>query len=148
DRVCRRTTIRSVTDPEALVATALRIFARLEAGAERSVEISFAFDLDDRKRHAAIGFRSAVAPATAAAGRAYLECEIETSTEQFNVWLDRSRADLNMLLSRTQDGLYPHAGVPWFATPFGRDGIITALECLWLAPDIARGVLSFLTKTQ
>ena len=76
------------------------------------------------------------------------DCRITSSSEGFDAWITRSTADLRMLVDGNPEGPYPYAGVPWFSTVFGRDGIITALELLWVAPTVARGVLSYLAATQ
>ena len=86
--------------------------------------------------------------ATALRGARADTADIFTSNEQFNDWLNRSLADLNMMRTDMNSGAYPYAGVPWFCTAFGRDGIITALACLSFNTVFARGVLAYLAATQ
>ena len=74
--------------------------------------------------------------------------QIHSSNQQFNNWVTRSVADIRMMIEGNPEVDYPYAGVPWFSTVFGRDGIITALECLWLTPNIAKGVLRYLADHQ
>jgi glycogen debranching enzyme len=88
------------------------------------------------------------AAAASVSRRRYGWCSLFTANEQFNEWCNRSAADIQMMTSEMPTGPYVYAGVPWFSTPFGRDGIITALETLWTNPDLARGTLAYLAETQ
>jgi glycogen debranching enzyme len=73
---------------------------------------------------------------------------IHSSGRVFNDWISRARADIALLTTDLPTGPYPYAGIPWFSTAFGRDGVISALQMLWVDPRLARGVLAFLAQHQ
>ena len=73
---------------------------------------------------------------------------VQSPNQLFNDVMGRSTADLYMLVSHNDEGIYPYAGVPWYSTVFGRDGIIAAMLMLWVDPKVAAGVLQYLASTQ
>jgi glycogen debranching enzyme len=148
DQVLRRTRFEFSPAPSSLNAHQARFEFILEPNAEKSLFGLIACEHDAEKPDP-VSFSSAFSALSAPFERAPLQdCRISTSSEGFNAWLNRSTADLRMLVEGNPEGPYPYAGVPWFSTVFGRDGIITALECLWMAPSFAQGVLNYLAETQ
>jgi glycogen debranching enzyme len=148
DQVVRRTRIEFSPPPAAIDGTNATFGVSLRPQEEATYYVTVFCEADG----AGPGRLSYEAAATAAAAVTEQDkaraCSVHTSNEQFNDWLHRTVADLDMMVTQTAQGPYPYAGVPWFSCPFGRDGIITALECLWLAPGLARGVLAYLASTQ
>ncbi|MGH7818165.1 MAG: glycogen debranching N-terminal domain-containing protein, partial [Candidatus Binatia bacterium] len=72
-----------------------------------------------------------------------------SNNEGFNDWLNCSQADLAILRTLGDEGRsVVYAGIPWFATVFGRDGLITAIETLAFAPELAAGTLRTLASLQ
>ena len=148
DSVVRRIAITCRPAAEHVDEGELRFDLSLGSRAEKSILVTMT--CESGAAHSAPppydhAFTEATAPSPALKN---LGQRLESSNPQFNAWLRSSAADLGMMLTPTDTGLYPYAGVPWFDTTFGRDGIWTALQTLWLWPDISRGVLSFLAATQ
>lgn len=148
DHVDRWVTVRCAPAPTTVHPGEILCDTLLPAGEVVQWEITISCDIGRRSRGDLSYDRALVAVERALDSAKADDCLIVTSNEQCNVWLNRSLADLHMMVTDTPDGPYPYAGVPWFSTPFGRDGIITAFEFLWVNPTIARGVLAFLAATQ
>jgi glycogen debranching enzyme len=148
DNVVRRTQIECSPPPDSLSGYGLMFRYRLEPKEEREFHLTYSCQISDAAVVQVDYSRARAAAETALTEQETPECRISTSNEQFNEWLARSSSDLHMMFTATPFGVYPYAGVPWFSTAFGRDGIITALEYLWINPAIARGVLNFLAALQ
>ncbi len=69
-----------------------------------------------------------------------------------SLWLtriaERAADDLDMLRSSIQGLEFFAAGVPWFATLFGRDSLISALQVLPFQPEVAAQTLRLLALYQ
>jgi glycogen debranching enzyme len=148
DGVLRRT--RIVLDPVPDMVTAAGATWNLSVAPGETRVLNVAIHCERDGRTGARAEREAAAAALAGwrSRRRAEVTQISTDHASFNGWLRASRADLDMLATETPHGLYPYAGIPWFSTAFGRDGLITALQCLWLDPALAAGTLRFLAAAQ
>ena len=79
---------------------------------------------------------------------------VERGTEDYDRWLEaqpalrsdntvwdemvrRALLDLHLLQSGVPEEPFPAAGIPWFATLFGRDSLIVGLQHIWYPKQVA-----------
>ncbi|GIV04414.1 MAG: amylo-alpha-1,6-glucosidase [Fimbriimonadales bacterium] len=149
DEVTRFTRLDFSPDPDELHTEYARFAFELERGQRVRLALTIHCSSDRGERPPVGSLAAGVRRAHRARVRASQQFPtVITGDELFNEWLCRATADLVMLATDTPYGPYPYAGIPWFSTVFGRDGLITALEVLWANPDYARGVLGFLAAHQ
>jgi glycogen debranching enzyme len=103
----------------------------LPAGGARELRVDYLVDESGSRR----------APRPGAAPEPTI---VRTDDELFDRVLRRSLADLELLRSELDGHSYFAAGLPWFATLFGRDSLIAATQALAFAPEVAAGTLRLL----
>jgi len=147
DGVTRRSTVAFCPPPAHLTGESARFIAELPPHDSRTVYVEIgdgAAETPGPER-----FRLAAAKARMAMrAKRQTGATLWSSGRIFNDWLVRSRSDIALLTTQLASGPYPYAGIPWYSTAFGRDGIISALQTLWLEPALAHGVLGFLAEHQ
>jgi len=146
DAKMRRTALNFDPPPDELTVCAAIYNLHLAPGERRPIFLSISCDRTDSLP--APFLRSLLASRREMREVTSERTSVVTSNERFNEILCRSAADLEMLMTDTPQGRYPYAGIPWYSTTFGRDGLITALQMLWWSPEVARGVLRRLAAYQ
>jgi glycogen debranching enzyme len=147
DNVIRYTRLCCSAEPSEISES--HMLVETELIAHETVKLQFIVQCEETPPSSVETFDTALASVVSEIKQKQIEeCAIRTSNNQFDNWMDRSLTDVHMLTVGNPETDYPHAGVPWFSTVFGRDGIITAFECLWVNPQFAKGVLQYLAATQ
>ncbi|MGH9528814.1 MAG: amylo-alpha-1,6-glucosidase [Terriglobales bacterium] len=147
DGIVRKTQVHC--DPAPMGISGTEMHFRVVLGPAEAAVLHLTISCDPNAVPERVGYSSAMNHATEELRKLDGAVpEIQSSNSRFNDWVRRSFADIRMMTIGNPEVNYPYAGVPWFSTVFGRDGIITAMEMLWLNPQIAKGVLQYLAATQ
>jgi glycogen debranching enzyme len=147
DRVVRETAIRTDMAPAHSSGTGLEFEISLRPKQRLTLQLEIACNREGSRKFT--GYSDALSSARfELAGISKSFPQITSSNSRFSDWIARSMSDLEMMITGNPERNYPYAGVPWFSTVFGRDGIITALQTMWLNPEIGKGVLEFLAASQ
>src|SRR4051812_12009376 len=123
----------------------LRFTLDLPPGGAETIELRYTLDDGEPRAAADAAPRPAGSRPTAEewpAGRT----AVVTDDELFNRVLRRSLLDVRLLHARLDGTAYPMAGIPWYATLFGRDSLICAMQLLAFDRPMAAGTLRVLGR--
>jgi len=149
DKLERRTTLEFRPAPMFLDEHRAAFEIALASQEQKSLFIIVSCSVGDEPRHELPRFLSAYREIRRARRQATAGIATVTgSSDAFTQVMCRATSDTYTLITHTSFGPYPYAGMPWFNTVFGRDGILTAMLLLWMDPNIAKGVLRTLASTQ
>ncbi|HEX2258086.1 MAG TPA: glycogen debranching N-terminal domain-containing protein, partial [Afifellaceae bacterium] len=122
DQVERRTFIAFEPEPRRLDRYSAQFDLELEPGERQALYVAIGCEEPPLKGRS--GFYASLRRSRRARHRS--TCGVASavaSNDVFNEILCRAMADLYMLVTNTPEGPYPYAGIPWYSTTFGRDGI-------------------------
>ncbi|MEN3291551.1 MAG: hypothetical protein V7642_804 [Burkholderiales bacterium] len=148
DQIVRKTRITFEEAPAKLTAHRAEFKLNLKPKGDAHLYVTVGCELEEARPTTTDYFTAFTQVNTSLGQQLQNRCKVVSSDPLFNSWIDRSTADLVMLTTHLREGPYPYAGVPWYSTTFGRDGILTAWEYLWVDPSLAKGVLAFLADNQ
>lgn len=157
DRKRRTTTIAFSPRPERLTGDHALFHVTLKKGEERKLAITITPREHDE--HAARHDESATEPhfrpddlgaVLQSDQREWVEgfASVRSSDELLDRVMERALRDLRILRSERQGLHFVAAGVPWFATLFGRDSCIVGLQTLPFGPSLAAETLKLLASFQ
>ncbi len=149
DGVVRSTSITASPAAVAADGNVLTFALDLPPGTARTVEITYSVrDGDEGEGPPSSGHARPEDQASDTDGKRWLAAHTRVSSddELFDRVLRRSLLDLWLLRSEAEGQRYYAAGIPWYATVFGRDSLITAIQTLSFAPEIAEDTLRLLAR--
>jgi len=144
DEVVRETRFEFTPPVEYMLAD--NLFWQLRLAKSQSVELQVVVKLSSSDLSDKPGAFSGAGNGHASQGQSH--ATVWTDDPLFNRLLTRGMHDLHMLSTLTPHGYVPYAGIPWFSSPFGRDGLIACLQFVSWFPAVTRGTLAFLAAHQ
>jgi glycogen debranching enzyme len=138
DGVRRATVVSADPAPTEIRGGALRFALRFEPATSRDLVLTYELLEGDGEPAPRAPFARAEREDDAGATR------VTSDDVLFDRIVRRSLLDMRMLRSTLDGECFYAAGVPWFATLFGRDSVIAALEMLPFDRDVAEATLRVL----